>query len=80
METSSGLMMNNCGGDEGISTHQSSHIVNPMITHSPLLIVLFDIFGVVAKEISAVSHNKPLMWGHCGLIPRTALSIWVDGS
>ncbi|TKS80965.1 Collagen alpha-1(XXVI) chain [Collichthys lucidus] len=54
VETSSGLMMNNCGGDEGISTHQSSHIVKPMITHSPLRIVLFDIFGVVAKESSAI--------------------------
>lgn len=31
-------MMNNCGGDEGISAHQSSHIVEPVIAHSPAVV------------------------------------------
>lgn len=40
VEISSGLMMNNCGGDEGISTHQPSHIVEPMIAHI-LAVILY---------------------------------------
>lgn len=39
VEISFGLRMNNCGGDEGISAHQPSHIVEPMIAHS-LAVVL----------------------------------------
>lgn len=62
--------MNNCGGHEGISTRQSSHIVEPMIGHS-LAVVLFEVLGVVAEETSVTT--KQLMWGHSG-------RVWLNSS
>lgn len=62
VETSSGLIINNCGGDEGIiSTHQSSHIVEPLIAHSLAVLQLWCPWCCRWRNLHLVSHNK-FMW------------------
>lgn len=41
------LMRNNCGGDEGISTHQSPHNVEPVITNSLAIVLCAALMSLV---------------------------------